>query len=61
VRNHPKDRFGPKVPFSGTFDHTDPEILTTVFNAFRNAFVKAFEGELPSGKKLPRVEPEKKQ
>jgi hypothetical protein len=61
VRNHPKDRFGTKVPFSGTFEHPNPEILTTVFNAFRNAFVKAFAGELEPGKKLPRVEPEKKQ
>jgi uncharacterized protein DUF748 len=61
VRNHPKDRFGTKVPFSGTFEHPNPEILTTVFNAFRNAFVKAFAGELEPGKKLPKVEPEKKQ
>jgi hypothetical protein len=61
VRNHPRDRFGTKVPFSGTFDHPNPEILTTIFNAFRNAFIKAFEGELPPGNKLPKVEPEKKQ
>lgn len=61
VRNHPKDRFGTKVPFSGTFDHPNPEILTTVFNAFRNAFVKAFAGELPPGHEPPRVEPAKKQ
>src|SRR5581483_8668083 len=61
VRNQPKERFGTKVPFSGTFEHPNPEILTTVFNAFRNAFVKAFAGELPAGHKLPQVEPEKKQ
>ena len=61
VRNHPRDRFGTKVPFSGTFEHPNPEILTTIFNAFRNAFVKAFEGELSPGNKLPPVEPEKKQ
>jgi Domain of Unknown Function (DUF748) len=61
VRNHPKDRFGTKVPFSGTFEHPNPEILTTIFNAFRNAFIKAFAGELPPGNKPPKVEPEKKQ
>jgi Domain of Unknown Function (DUF748) len=61
VRNHPRDRFGTKVPFSGTFEKPNPEILTTIFNAFRNAFIKAFEGELPSGNKVPKVEPEKKQ
>ena len=61
VRNYPKDRFGTKVPFSGTFEHPTPDIITTVFNAFRNAFVQAFEGKLENWKKVPKVEPEKKQ
>lgn len=63
VRNHSKDRFGTRVPFAGTFDNPQPEILTTVFNAFRNAFVKAFEGKLESENvKLPeKVEPDKKE
>jgi hypothetical protein len=61
VRNHPKDRFGTKVPFSGTFEHPNPEMLTTIFNAFRNAFIKAFAGELPPGNQPPKVEPDKKQ
>jgi len=61
VRNYSKDRFGTKVPFSGTFEHPNPEILTTIANAFRNAFVKAFSGELPPAHKPPKVEPEKKQ
>jgi len=63
VRNHPKDRFGTRVPFAGTFDKPTPEILTTVFNAFRNAFVKAFEGKLENEKvKLPeKVEPDEKE
>jgi len=46
VRNHPKDRFGTKVPISGSFDDPTPAVLDTVFNVFRNAFVKAFEGKL---------------
>jgi hypothetical protein len=61
VHNYPKDRFGTKVPFSGTFEHPAPDIITTVFNAFRNAFVQAFEGKLENWKKVPKVEPEKKQ
>jgi hypothetical protein len=61
VRNYSKDRFGTKVPFSGAFEDPQPEIFTTISNAFRNAFVKAFEGELEPGKNLPKVEPEKKQ
>ena len=61
VRNHPKDSFGTKVPFSGTFDHPQPDIFATIFNAFRNAFVQAFEGKLDNWKQVPKVEPEKKQ
>ena len=60
VRNYAKDRFGTKVPFSGTFEHPQPDIFATIFNAFRNAFVKAFEGKLEN-KKLPPVKPEEKQ
>lgn len=46
IRNHPKDRFGTRVPLAGTFDDPTPAILDTVFNVLRNAFVKAFEGKL---------------
>jgi uncharacterized protein involved in outer membrane biogenesis len=62
VRNHPKDRFGTRVPYSGTFDTPQPAIMTTVFNVFRNAFVKAFEGKLHNDDvKLPKVDPDKKE
>ncbi|MFN2508173.1 MAG: DUF748 domain-containing protein [Chthoniobacterales bacterium] len=46
IRNHPKDRFGTKVPLSGSFDDPAPAVLDTVFNVFKNAFIKAFEGKL---------------
>lgn len=46
IRNHPKDRFGTKVPISGSFDDPAPAVMDTVFNVFRNAFVQAFKGEL---------------
>src|ERR1051326_5988280 len=61
IRNYPKDRFGTKVPFSGTFKHPQPDIFATIFNAFHNAFVKAFEGKIEDWKQVPKVEPEKKQ
>jgi hypothetical protein len=61
VRNYPKDRFGTKVPFSGTFEHPQPDIFATIGNAFRNAFVQAFSGKLENWKKLPAVKPEEKQ
>jgi hypothetical protein len=48
IRNHPKDRFGTRVPIAGNFDNPSPAILETVFNVLRNAFVKAFEGKLGS-------------
>lgn len=46
IRNHPKDRFGTKVPISGSFDDPAPAVMDTIFNVFRNAFVQAFKGEL---------------
>ena len=61
VRNHSRDRFGTKVPFAGTFKNPHPDIFATIINAFRNAFVQAFEGKLENWKQVPKVEPEKKQ
>src|SRR6266404_8682404 len=61
VRNYPKDRFGTKVPFSGTFEHPQPDIFATIGNAFPNAFVQAFSGKLQNWKTLPPVKPEEKQ
>jgi len=61
VRNYPKDRFGTKVPFSGTFEHPQPDIFATIGNAFRNAFVQAFSGKLQNWKRLPPAKPEEKQ
>src|ERR1043166_1537697 len=62
VRNHPKDRFGTKIPFAGTFDKPQPDIFATVFNAFRNAFVKAFEGQIEEKDlKLPDVKSKEKE
>ena len=62
VRNHSKDRFGTRIPYSGTFDNPAQDIMTTIFNVFRNAFVKAFEGKLENEKMdLPKkIEPDKK-
>jgi hypothetical protein len=35
--------------------------MTTIFNVFRNAFIKAFTGTLSENKQdLPKVDPEKK-
>ena len=60
VRNHPKDRFGTRVPLSGSFDEPQPAIWQTLTNVFRNAFIEAFEGKLENENiKLPTLEKEK--
>jgi len=63
VRNHAKDRFGTRVPYSGTFDNPQQDVMTTIFNVFRNAFVKAFSGKLEGEKiDLPKkIDPDKKE
>ena len=63
VRNHAQDRFGTKVPYSGTFDNPQQDVMTTIFNVFRNAFVKAFTGKLQNDKiDLPKkIDPDKKE
>ena len=68
IRNHPKDRFGTKVPISGSFDDPAPAVMDTIFNVFRNAFVQAFKGELSDSdidlkeiQKSGETKPEKKE
>ncbi|HJT82012.1 MAG TPA: DUF748 domain-containing protein [Chthoniobacterales bacterium] len=62
IRNQPKNRFGTQVPVSGSFDQPQPALITTIFNVFKNAFVKAFEGKLENENlHLPEtVDPDKK-
>ena len=56
VRNQPKDRFGTRVPLSGSFDNPQPAIIATVFNIFKNALIKAFEGKLEENhENLPKI------
>jgi hypothetical protein len=63
IRNQPKNRFGTHVPISGSFDQPHPALLTTIFNVFKNAFIKAFEGKLEGQNlDLPKnVDPDKKE
>lgn len=47
-KNHPRDQFGTLIPFSGDLSKsTNTDILATVANVLRNAFVRAY---------LPRAE-----
>ena len=61
IRNQPKDRFGTKAPFNGSFDDPKTAVMTTILNVFRNAFIQAFSGTLSENKQdLPKVNPEEK-
>ncbi|HKX60178.1 MAG TPA: DUF748 domain-containing protein [Verrucomicrobiae bacterium] len=46
-KNQPRDQFGTLIPFSGDTSGTRPDILATIGNVLRNAFVRAY---------LPRLE-----
>jgi hypothetical protein len=60
IRNHPKDRFVTRVPLAGNFDDPTPDVMTTIVNVFKNAFIKAFERKLENENiELPKVDKEK--
>jgi hypothetical protein len=46
-KNQPRDQFGTLVPFTGDVSGTTPDLLATIGNVLRNAFVRAY---------LPRLE-----
>ncbi len=47
LKNRPRDQFGTLIPFSASVSGTSPDILATVGNVLRNAFIRAY---------LPRLE-----
>ena len=49
-KNHPRDQFGTLVPFSGDLSGaTNTDILATIGNILRNAFVRAYLPRLEDG------------
>ena len=42
-KNHPNDRFGTQIPFSGTFDNPKVGVWDTILNVLRNTFIKAIQ------------------
>jgi Domain of Unknown Function (DUF748) len=49
-KNHPRDQFGTLIPFRGDLSRaTTADILATVANILRNAFVRAYLPRLESG------------
>ena len=50
IKNHPRDQFGTLIPFSGDLSAvTSTDILATVGNILRNAFVRAYLPRLEGG------------
>ena len=41
-KNQPKDQVAAKIPFSGTLNGANTQILPTIASVLRNAFVRAF-------------------
>lgn len=52
--NHPKDQIATRIPFSGSFDQPDADILSTIGGVLQNAFLQSLhrglEGSLRGGK-----------
>src|SRR6185437_2051168 len=48
-KNQPRDQFGTLIPFSGNESTTKPDILATIGNVLRNAFIRAYLPRLQGG------------
>jgi hypothetical protein len=49
IKNHPRDQFGTLIPFRGDVEGPTTDILATIGNVLRNAFVRAYLPRLQSG------------
>ncbi|HEX8322668.1 MAG TPA: DUF748 domain-containing protein [Tepidisphaeraceae bacterium] len=51
LQNQPRDQFGTNIPIGGILNAPSPDLLTTIFNVLRNAFIRAYtprlEGRVP--------------
>ncbi len=46
TKNFPKDRTGTKVPISGRYDNPDVDVVSTIVNIFRNAFIQVYDSNV---------------
>ena len=50
LKNHPRDQFGTLIPFHGSAEgQTSTDILATIGNVLRNAFIRAYLPRLQNG------------
>jgi hypothetical protein len=48
-KNQPRDQFGTLIPFTGDASGTNTDVLATIGNVLRNAFVRAYLPRLQNG------------
>lgn len=56
LKNHPRDQFGTLIPFTGDVTAPNTDILATIGNVLRNAFVRAYLPRLQQGGRGVQVE-----
>lgn len=49
LKNQSRDQFGTYIPFTGDLDQPNPDILATIGNVLRNAFIRAYLPKLQNG------------
>ncbi|HVL00608.1 MAG TPA: DUF748 domain-containing protein [Dongiaceae bacterium] len=57
-RNQSKDQLATRIPISGDIDDPNPDVLRTILNILRNAFVSAFSSSLEHSVNLRDLEKE---
>ncbi|MES2621058.1 MAG: DUF748 domain-containing protein [Bacteroidota bacterium] len=45
-KNHPQDQLATKIPLEGKYDNPKPDIIYTIFQVLRNAFIEALNPSL---------------
>jgi hypothetical protein len=49
LRNPPRDQFGTSIPLSGSLNNPQTDLLATIGNVLRNAFIRAYLPRLEGG------------
>lgn len=49
LKNQARDQFGTSIPFTGDLEQPNPDILSTIGNVLRNAFIRAYLPRLQDG------------
>jgi hypothetical protein len=42
LQNQPRDQFGTRIPFTGTLQSPEPDLVVSIGNVLRNAFIRAY-------------------